>query len=178
MQHNLVSSVTALSSLHRLRHVDVSHNAVSSLAPLAPLTCLEQLCVDSNAISTLAPLSQLTSLMEIYAAHNALSTTAALAPLDELPKLYVVDLRGNPAAARDDYFLYAVFRLRRLCVLDGEAVSAAQQAAARSKFVGRLTLEFLEERAPGTLWSSCAPLLCLFVPPLCLRRVARSAGCS
>lgn len=63
---------------------------------------------------------------------------------------------GNPAATREDYFLYAVFRLRRLCVLDGEPVSAAQQAAARSRFVGRLTLEFLEERAPGTVWTSCA----------------------
>jgi hypothetical protein len=63
---------------------------------------------------------------------------------------------GNPAASRTDYFLYTVFRLRRLCVLDGEPVSAAQQAAARSKFVGRLTLEFLEERAPGTVWSSYA----------------------
>lgn len=159
VQHNLVSSISALSSLHCLRHVDISHNAISSLAPLAPLTALEQLCLDSNTVTSLAPLSQLTSLMEIYAAHNLLAATHAFAPLDELPKLYVADFRGNPAATRDDYFLYAVFRLRRLCVLDGEAVSAAQQAAARSKFVGRLTLEFLEERAPGTAWSSYAPHL-------------------
>ena len=78
----------------------------------------------------------------------------------------VAECAGNPAAAREDYFLYAVFRLRRLCVLDGEPVSAAQQAAARSRFAGRLTLEFLEERAPGTVWSSCAPFAVPCSPPV------------
>lgn len=139
----------------KLRHVDFSHNVLTSLLPLTSLLQLEQLCADSNRIGDLEALSGLSVLMELYAAHNLLSSMTVLAAISELPKLFVVDFRGNEMEKVEDYHQYAVFRLRRLCVLDGDTVSAAQQAAARSKFVGRLTMEFLEERAPGTRWSSC-----------------------
>lgn len=156
LQHNLVSSVAAVSGMAKLRHVDMSNNLLTTLTPLTSLVGLEQLCVDSNRIGDLTALSGLSGLMELYAAHNTLSSMTAFVAISELPKLFVVDFRGNGMAMVEDYHQYAVFRLRRLCVLDGETVSAAQQAAARSKFVGRLTMEFLEERAPGTRWSSCA----------------------
>jgi uncharacterized membrane protein len=95
LQHNLVSSLTALSALVRLRHLDISHNAISSLTPLSGLTSMEQLCMDSNSVTSLTPLSALSSLMELYAAHNAVTATHAFSPLDELPKLYVADFRGT-----------------------------------------------------------------------------------
>eukprot|EP00892_Ulva_mutabilis_P012061 jgi/Ulvmu1/9227/UM005_0327.1 len=153
LQHNLLSSVAAVSRMVQLRHLDVSHNMLTCLRPLAPLEGLEQLCVDSNNIGDLAPLSDLSALMELYAAHNTLTSMHVFAAIAELPKLFVADFRGNAIAKIEDYYQYAVFRLRRLCVLDGDTVSAAQQAAARNKFVGRLTMEFLEERAPGTKWN-------------------------
>lgn len=156
LQHNLLTSIAPVSGMLQLRHVDVSHNVLTCLRPLAPLEGLEQLCVDSNSVSDLTPLSGLSTLMELYAAHNLLTSMHVFAAIAELPKLFVGDFRGNAMAESEDYSQYAVFRLRRLCVMDGETVSAAQQAAARSKFVGRLTMEFLEERAPGTSWSSCA----------------------
>lgn len=141
--------------MSNLRHVDFSHNLLTSLLPLTSLLGLEQLCADSNRIGDLEALSGLSVLMELYAAHNLLSSMTVLAAISHLPKLFVVDFRGNEMATVEDYHQYAVFRLRRLCVLDGDTVSAAQQAAARTKFVGRLTMEFLEERAPGTRWTSC-----------------------
>lgn len=169
LQHNLISSAAAVSSMVQLRHIDFSHNLLTCLQPLALLEGLEQLCVDSNRISNLAPISGLSGLMELYAAHNLLASMHVFAAIADLAKLFVADFRGNAMATMEDYTQYAVFRLRRLCVLDGETVSAAQQAAARSKFVGRLTMEFLEERAPCTRWSACA-----FLPPLLPNHTERS----
>lgn len=45
------------------------------------------------------------------------------------------------------------FCLRASQVLDGAPIEAAEQAAAKSKYSGRLTLEFLEERLGHRLFS-------------------------
>lgn len=80
-----------------------------------------------------------------------------LAVVQGAPRLMVLDLAGNAVAAAPEYATYAVFRLRALRVLDGAAVTAAQQAAARGKYSGRLTLDWLEDKAGPTDWARCAP---------------------
>lgn len=39
-----------------------------------------------------------------------------------------------------------MYHLRKLRVLDGRAIEATEQAAAKNRYAGRLTLDFLEDR--------------------------------
>ena len=85
--------------------------------------------------------------------------------LDRSSIRYVV--QGNRVASEADYAAYLVFRLRALRVLDGAAVTAAQVAAARGKYSGRLTLDFLEDKAGPTDWSRCAALVGWLIDTWC-----------
>lgn len=71
-----------------------------------------------------------------------------------------------------DYHLYAIYQLRLLRVLDGSGISSASKAAAKAKYAGRLTLEFLEDKAGLTSWSQCAaPCSCM---PASLRYASKT----
>lgn len=126
---------------------------MSSLEPLRDLTRLTSLSFDSNAVADLAPIASCPAMMELHGRANRLERLVDLQPLAALDNLLVLDVAGNGLCGAKDYEHYAVYRLRRLRLLDGQSVSAAAQAIARSKFVGRLTMETLEESAGATDWS-------------------------
>jgi Leucine-rich repeat (LRR) protein len=69
-----------------------------------------------------------------------------LVHLRSLPKLIILDLSGNPMCREEDYRPYVMYHLRKLNVLDGTPFDAAEQAAARDKYDGRITYEFLIDR--------------------------------
>ncbi len=58
-------------------------------------------------------------------------------------------LSGNPLCREPDYRSYVVYHLRKLNVLDGAPFDAAEQAAARDRYDGRVTYEFLMDRIGG-----------------------------
>ncbi|GLC71381.1 hypothetical protein PLESTF_001109300 [Pleodorina starrii] len=64
------------------------------------------------------------------------------------------------AAVSDDYRLYVIFHVRKLKVLDGVAVSPSEVAAAKNKYAGRLTADFLEERLGHRLFDRIRDLDC------------------
>jgi hypothetical protein len=65
-----------------------------------------------------------------------------------LPLLSILDLTGNPIASVKGYREATLRRARKLRVLDGVSVSAADLAAAGSDRInGKLTVEWLEDRA-------------------------------
>lgn len=75
--------------------------------------------------------------------------------MPRLPRrLIILDLSGNPLCSAEDYRILAVYHSRRLKVLDGRPVDTAEQVAARNKYSGRLTLDFLEEQLGHTQYSA------------------------
>jgi hypothetical protein len=84
-------------------------------------------------------------LGELYVARNEVaSLRLEVRRLARLPRLSVLDLTGNPLLReREDCRPFLVFSLARLKVLDGSPVALAEVAAARGRYTGRLTVEFL-----------------------------------
>ncbi|CAG9462944.1 unnamed protein product [Pedinophyceae sp. YPF-701] len=146
LEDNCISDAAGLAGLTQLRKLDLGQNMVASLAGLTTLTNLTQLSVEENRITSLAGLSSLVSLMELYAANNRLEHPREALHAKDLPHLIILDLVGNPLTRAPSYRHYVIFQARRLKVLDGAPVEAQEQAAAKSRFAGRLTRDFLRER--------------------------------
>ena len=84
------------------------------------------------------------NVMNVNAGGNG-SGVISTAPL---PLLSILDLTGNPIASVKGYREATLRRARKLRVLDGVSVSAADLAAAGSdRLNGKLTVEWLEDRA-------------------------------
>ena len=72
-----------------------------------------------------------------------------------MPKLIVLDALGNPMCDAGEgsdagaYREYVVYHLRRVKVLDGVGVEAAELSRAKGKYSGLITREFLEEKLGG-----------------------------
>lgn len=141
-----------------LMRLDLGRNALASFAGLESLTRLVQLSVEDNQLTSFAGLSSLRNLMELYAGNNRVRGPKELLKLKDLPKLIILDLCGNPVCAAPRYRLYTIYHLRRLKVLDGSSIDAAEQAAARERYSGRLTVDFLEERLGGRSFESIREL--------------------
>jgi Leucine-rich repeat (LRR) protein len=130
-----------------------------SLAPLSALPALAALACERAGVSTLAPLSALKTLTALHAGGNSrLDPRTEVAHLAALPRLEILDIApvvaptASPlsagaavpvtaaaAALAGEDRLWVVYSLPRLRVLDGTVVDAAQTAAAREAFTGRVT---------------------------------------
>ena len=84
--------------------------------------------------------------MELYLCSNRIMNVKEVQHLKTLPKLIIVDLSGNRLCRHESYRLYCVYYLRKLKVLDGIGVDINEQQAAREKYSGKLTAEFLAEK--------------------------------
>jgi len=148
LEENRVVAIEGLQGCTRLKKLQLGRNRLAYLDMLGNMTSLTQLSVEDNELKSLAGIEPLVNLMELYAGNNRLQEMREVQRLRELPKLIILDLSGNPCstAAPEDYRLYVIFNVRKLKVLDGAPIEAAEQASAKSKYSGRLTLEFLEER--------------------------------
>eukprot|EP00854_Cymbomonas_tetramitiformis_P014094 gene14094-16667_t len=146
LEDNRIVQVEGLSTLTSLKLLDLGKNKISRVENLENLTWLTQLSVEDNEIECLAGLTQLSCLMELYIGNNRIAEMREVQQLKDLPKLIILDLLGNPLCQCQDYRLYVVYHLRKLKVLDGMGIEATEQAAAKSKYAGKLTLDFLEER--------------------------------
>ncbi|KAF5838089.1 hypothetical protein DUNSADRAFT_3398 [Dunaliella salina] len=148
LEENRVVAIEGLQGCTRLKKLQLGRNRLAYLDMLGSMTSLTQLSVEDNELKSLAGIEPLVNLMELYAGNNRLQEMREVQRLRELPKLIILDLSGNPCstASPEDYRLYVIFSVRKLKVLDGAPIEAAEQASAKSKYSGRLTLEFLEER--------------------------------
>lgn len=62
--------VEALSSLTRLRHLDLGNNRLVSLHAVSGLSQLSQLSIEANQLKNLSGAQGMHGLMELYAANN------------------------------------------------------------------------------------------------------------
>ncbi len=81
-----------------------------------------------------------------YIGNNRITELREIQLLKNFSKLIILDLLGNPLCDDYDYRGYTVYHLKKLKVLDGTTVESSEQAAARSKYLGRLTVDMLEEQ--------------------------------
>eukprot|EP01138_Halocafeteria_seosinensis_P014919 gb/GECG01015230.1/.p1 GENE.gb/GECG01015230.1/~~gb/GECG01015230.1/.p1 ORF type:complete len:2060 (+),score=282.85 gb/GECG01015230.1/:1-6180(+) len=156
LEDNNLEKLEDLESLSNLSILEMGKNKLrdsalkESLPQLSKLTNLVQISLEDNSLSDLKPFGQLTSLMELYLGNNRVSGLKQILHLRGLPRLIILDLAGNPIVQSNNYRLYTVFNLRRLKVLDGLGVDAAESQAAKEEYSGRVNLDFLAEKLNAT----------------------------
>eukprot|EP00898_Chlorokybus_atmophyticus_P004184 jgi/Chlat1/4767/Chrsp308S04732 len=133
LEHLKLRRIQNLDGLPNLLRLSLADNEIGRIEGLESLNKLEELILTGNRIL------QVPGIREVL-------------QLKELPKLIILDLAGNPLCKSEDYRLYVVYNLKnKLKVLDGVGIEAAEQSAAKSKYAGRLTTDFLEEHDFATL---------------------------
>lgn len=153
LEDNRIRRMAGLAPLVRLRRLDLSKNYIERAESLDTLKSLQYLSLSHNRISSLAPLSTCGSLLELYCSSNMVASEKEALHLRDLPKLIILDLAGNPCASIDVYRSYVVFQVKRLKVLDGISIDAAEIQRSKDTFAGRISAELLRERLPaGAEW--------------------------
>jgi Leucine-rich repeat (LRR) protein len=149
LSNNCLEAVQGLDRCQHLRVLDLSGNMLTSFAGLGALSKLEQLSVQDNRVARLDGLGELEALVELYLANNAVASLREVQKLKQLSGLIILDLVGNAAVAdcvpADDYRPYCIFHLPQLKVLDGCGITSAEYYAAKDKFAGKVTVDFLAE---------------------------------
>ena len=95
LHHNLISDLSPLTGLVRLRFINLENNTIRDLSPLATLISLEDLHLQHNVISDLSSLSGLINLRGLNIGANLIID---LSPLTGLIKLEWIAMSGNPPA--------------------------------------------------------------------------------
>ena len=90
-------SLSALSSLRQLEHLDLDQNRIQDLDDLRNLKHLKDLRLSYNEITDVSALANMAELEALYLRHNAMNSVSPLTHLTSLKKLY---LAGNPLAAQ------------------------------------------------------------------------------
>lgn len=146
VERNLLSTLTGAGSLPELRRLDAGSNRICDILDIKKLTKLSQLSLEDNLIDSLDTFAALLSLAELYLSSNLVEEMRSVLLLKQLPRLLVLDLAGNDLCNEAEYRLYTIFHLKRLKVLDGIPLVAAEQHEAEEKFSGRITMELLEDK--------------------------------
>ena len=115
---HLVSSLEPLTSLTRLKKLEIYLGHVEDLSPLEDLQSLEHLELTGHAVEDLKPLSQLQNLHTLILPRNSVRD---LRPLENLSSLVVLDLSGN--RVRDTTPLNALINLKVLDLSFSDIVS-------------------------------------------------------
>eukprot|EP01012_Entosiphon_sulcatum_P022397 TRINITY_DN2733_c0_g1_i1.p1 TRINITY_DN2733_c0_g1~~TRINITY_DN2733_c0_g1_i1.p1 ORF type:complete len:1527 (-),score=315.85 TRINITY_DN2733_c0_g1_i1:41-4621(-) len=159
LEDNRLTRIEGLNSLLNLRKLELGKNKISKVEGLENMHHLCLLSVEDNEITSLSGFNAAPNLMEIYAGNNKIESIKEINNLRDLGKLIIVDLSGNGLCKDRDYRLYAVFNLKKLKVLDGVSVDAAENGRAKEAFAGKMTPELLTERVgPGVDWRTVAEL--------------------
>ncbi|EFJ42239.1 hypothetical protein VOLCADRAFT_119475, partial [Volvox carteri f. nagariensis] len=135
-----------LAALTSLKRASLADNEISSLEGIEGCRALEELSLEANRVSSLVGLGGLTRIRKLQLGQNRLASLDALTGLTGLIQLSVED---NELAT-----LAGAEKLTNLLEL------YAEQAAAKNKYAGRLTADFLEERLGHRLFDRIRDLDC------------------
>ena len=95
LNHNLISDLSLLTGLIKLRRIGVRDNKISDVSPVAGLVNLRSLNISLNLISDISPVAGLVSLRRLGVGENIVSD---LRPLTGLIKLEHISVSENPLA--------------------------------------------------------------------------------
>ncbi|GBG25407.1 Centriolin [Hondaea fermentalgiana] len=136
LSFNEISIARNLGALTQLRILNLAQNRIVKLDGCFEwLDKLENLNLSGNLLESIPPvLGKLKALRTLRLARNKIERAADLERLRPLDRLSSLTLVGNPCAVETATRDLAIFTIRSLDVLDGEAVKIAQREAARARF--------------------------------------------
>ncbi len=140
-----ISAISGLDNLTKLQKLDLGKNLLTSVSNVQHLVALTQISLEDNSISSTRGLEALSNLMELYMGNNQIPDLKSVLALKELPKLLILDLSGNPVCELEEYRLYTIYHLRKLKVLDGTGIDAAEYNQAKETYSGKVTEDLLGE---------------------------------
>ena len=116
-----------------LRTINLADNEITRLENLLQLPKLEVLDVSGNRIQHISKFErEHRRLHTVKLAHNRLASLSDVEHLRAVQNLSVLTLAGNPLAAHAHTRPYATFHLRKLDMLDNEAISSAERDEANA----------------------------------------------
>ena len=93
-----LQEITGLSTLTKLRWLDLSFNKISKIAGLDTLTELQDLSLFNNCIVTIEGLDRLNKLEVLSLGNNKIAKPDQLKVIRPLPALRVLNMDGNPVS--------------------------------------------------------------------------------
>ncbi|KAL8438942.1 hypothetical protein Efla_005077 [Eimeria flavescens] len=121
---------SSLSSLSRLRWLDLSFNHLQTLDGLECLSNLTDLSVSHNQLTSFRGLEGCNSLSIVAATHNRISGFSAFGPLRLLQQLRCLCIAGNPFCSSENSRGQLLSLLPSLTYLDFKLLSAEEKATA------------------------------------------------
>ncbi len=149
LEKNKITKIEGLNTLTYLKKLELGKNKITVIENLSHLENLNQLSLEDNQIETIADFPMFKNLMELYIGNNYIENVKEIKHLSELPKLIILDISGNPFTKEPSYRIFILFFIKKLKVLDGISIEAAEAQLARETFTGRLSDEVLETRLGG-----------------------------
>eukprot|EP01065_Artemidia_motanka_P036882 TRINITY_DN4493_c0_g1_i1.p1 TRINITY_DN4493_c0_g1~~TRINITY_DN4493_c0_g1_i1.p1 ORF type:complete len:1596 (+),score=457.90 TRINITY_DN4493_c0_g1_i1:54-4841(+) len=159
LEDNRIIKIENLTTLANIKKLDLGKNKINKIEGLDNLPNLCQLSLEDNDIYSLQGVQRIPNLMELYIGNNKVDSVKEINHLRCVAKLIIVDLSGNPLCNDADYRLFSIFNLKKLKVLDGLPIDAAESNRAKETFAGKMTAELLAEKIGSAQdWGSVTEL--------------------
>lgn len=132
---NMIKCIEGFESLHNLLRLNLSGNQISSITGIFHLQLLQALDLSENYIKRIpSSFEKLKNLTVFRIDDNKLSCLNDLNSLATLPKLLSFSWTSNQISTLPQARNFAIMRLFRLEMLDGEAVTQQDRALAQDQF--------------------------------------------
>lgn len=113
----VLTNLSGLIPLYKLRYLSLTNMEVESLQPLVNFTQLEHLFVNNNRIKSLQGIENLTKLVDLYVQQNQIKD---LKPIEKLTNLHTIYALGNQLEKIDGLNENHVAKLRQFYILPND----------------------------------------------------------
>ena len=129
--HHSISKIENLNKLVNLKELNMSHNAITKIENLSVMFRLEVVDLSHNQIARIAPsLPELKRLRVLLLHHNDINILRDVTHLQGCGNLTTLALHHNPMFDLEHCRSYVVFHLPQVQMLNNEAISEDERAAA------------------------------------------------
>jgi len=147
LDNNIIERISGLDALVNLRSLDLSFNKIRRIEGLTALTKLRDLSLFDNEISVVENIDHLTELNVLSLGNNQIQDLEFVqGTLRQFKNLRMLNLKGNPVCAHDDYHNTIFAYLTTLRYLDYVVIEASQFAKARDAKLDQLLILEAKEK--------------------------------